>query len=211
MLLAECDARGWPARRAAAVPDDPAAVAALFRDAGAHEDFLITTGGVSAGDLDLLPAAAEAAGFRILFHGVAMRPGKPVAFAIRDRVCWIGLPGNPVSASIGFRLLACEALARFEGDASPGAPRLAARLVLPLPAAGERDRFFDADCREASGALEVEPLRSSGSHDLAALARANALVFSPAGSPARAAGELVRVVLLSALRAAGEADGAGTS
>jgi molybdopterin molybdotransferase len=207
MLLAECAARGWPARRMAPVADDPAAVSALFAQAGADEDFLVTTGGVSAGDLDLLPAAAEAAGFEILFHGVRMRPGKPIAFGVRDSVWWIGLPGNPVSASIGFRLLGCEALARFEGDASPAPPRATARLQSPLPASGERDRFFDARCLASGGTLLVTPLRSSGSHDLAALARANALVFSPAGTPARAPGDVVEVILLSPLSGPSPADG----
>lgn len=201
MLLAECASHGWPARRLPPVPDDPSSVAALFEAAGEAEDFLVTTGGVSAGDLDLLPSAAATAGFEILFHGVSMRPGKPIAFARRKGVFWIGLPGNPVSAAVGFRVLACEALARFEGDACPSQPRLRARLAAPLPASGDRDRFFDAECVDRDGVLVAAPLRSSGSHDLAALSRANALVFCPAGSPALAAGAEVSVLLLSGLRA----------
>jgi molybdopterin molybdotransferase len=198
MLLAECAARGWPARRCEPVADEPDAVASLFANAGAAEDFLVTTGGVSMGDLDLLPAAAEAAGFRLLFHGVAMRPGKPVAFGQRGDCWWIGLPGNPVSASVVFRLLGTEALSRFEGDARPAAPRVRAWLSARLPAAGDRDRFFDADCRNVGTSLRATPMRSSGSHDLAAYGRANALVYSPAGTPALPAGADVDVILLSA-------------
>ncbi len=199
MLLAECASRGWAARRCPPVPDDPAAVAALFGRAGQSEDFLVTTGGVSAGDLDLLPGAAAAAGFRVLFHGVAMRPGKPIAFAEREGVWWIGLPGNPVSSFVGFHVLAAEALSRFEGDREPSAPSFPARLAAPLPAAGDRDRFFDALCRiePGSATLSAIALRSSGSHDLAALARANALIHVPAGSPALPARADVRVLLLA--------------
>lgn len=203
MLVAECQARGWPVRRLAAVADEAGAVAAMFAASGNEEDFLITTGGVSAGDLDLLPAAAEAAGFELLFHGVAMRPGKPVAFARRGGAFWLGLPGNPVSASVGFRIFGCEALSRFEGDAEPAPPRFRAILGGPLPPAGDRDRFFDAVCAAAPEGIRATPLRSSGSHDLGAFARANALIHGAAGTPALAAGAEVRVLLLGAIETDG--------
>jgi molybdopterin molybdotransferase len=211
MLVAECAARGWPVRRCGPTPDTPEAVAALFADAGTEEDFLVTTGGVSAGDLDLLPGAAAAAGFEILFHGVAMRPGKPIAFGRRgplddaDRdgrrrgpVWWIGLPGNPVSAFVGFRAIAEVALGRFEGEGPESQARVRALLTAPLPATGDRARFFDAECRQSGAALCATPLSSSGSHDLAALARANGFVFVPAGTPALEAGAEVDVLLLDA-------------
>jgi molybdopterin molybdotransferase len=197
MLLAECRALGRTPRRAPPVADSPDAVARLFAAAGETEDFLITTGGVSAGDLDLLPGAAAAAGFTILFHGVAMRPGKPVAFARRGRVFWLGLPGNPVSASVGFHVLGREALDRFEGDALPGPPRMRARLTLPLPPTGDRERFHDAVWSAGSGQAEAEPLSSSGSHDLAAHARGNSLIDVPAGSPELPAGSEVSCLLLA--------------
>lgn len=196
MLLAECLARGWPARRAPAVPDEPSAVRALFETAGAEEDFLVTTGGVSEGDLDLLPAAALQSGFEILFHGVGIRPGKPVVFARRGRTFWIGLPGNPVSASVAFHLFAREALARFEGDGEPAAPRVRAVLTGPLPASGDRDRFFDAVWSAEHREPQVGRISSSGSHDLAAYALANALIHCPAGTPALLGGTDVSCILL---------------
>lgn len=197
MLLAECAALGWTARRAPAVPDDPAHVARLFAEAGESEDFLITTGGVSAGDLDLLPPAAAVAGFDILFHRVAMQPGKPIAVGRRGRVFWIGLPGNPVSAAVGFHVFAREALARFEGETDPAAPRVTAILKRALESSGERDRFLDATLDFSDSVLRVEPLRSSGSHDLAAHGRANALIHVPAGSPRLPEGDSVSCLLLS--------------
>ncbi len=202
MLVAECRALGWDARRGASVPDDPFAVRALFEAAGSEEDFLVTTGGVSAGDLDLLPDAAVRSGFEMLFHGVAIRPGKPVAFARRGRTFWIGLPGNPVSASVAFHLFAREALARFEGDEEPAAPRVRGRIGTPLPASGDRDRFFDAIW---SGAGRVDTILSSGSHDLAAYALANALIHCPAGTPALPRGAEVSCILLGRPSAVGPA------
>ena len=76
---------------------------------------LVTSGGVSAGDFDLLPEIARRRGFEILFHGVSLRPGKPIAFARRGRTLWFGLPGNPVSSSVCFHLFVRFALGRLEG------------------------------------------------------------------------------------------------
>ncbi len=194
MLLAACRAEGWSARRVPPVSDTPEAVARLFESAGRDEDFLLTTGGVSAGDLDLLPAAAVSAGFEVLFHGVAIRPGKPVAFGRRRGVFWIGLPGNPVSASVDFLVLAREALARFEGDSSPAAPRIFARLTAPLRA-GPRESFHDGLWSSDPAGHTVTPLRSAGSHDLAAHARSNALIRIPAGGPSLSEGDPVECVI----------------
>jgi molybdopterin molybdotransferase len=127
MLAALCRQRGWSVPATRRVADDPASVARLFAEAGGAEDLLITSGGVSAGDLDLLPPAAEKAGFEILFHGVSLRPGKPVAFGRRGNVLWLGLPGNPVSAAVCFHLFGHETAGRLEGDNEPPAPRITRR------------------------------------------------------------------------------------
>lgn len=179
MLIAACRAAGWRARRMPPVPDTPEAVRGLF-DGSGGDDFLITTGGVSAGDLDLLPQAAADAGFEVLFHGVAIRPGKPVAFGRRRGSFWIGLPGNPVAAAVAFLVLAREAVARFEGDASPAAPRIFALLTDPIRG-GSRESFQDGVWRSGPAGHEVTPLRSAGSHDLLAHARSNVLIRVPSG------------------------------
>jgi molybdopterin molybdotransferase len=191
MLAALCGAIGRPASLRAAVADEDAAVTRLFREAGQQEDVLVTSGGVSAGDLDLLPAEAERAGFEILFHGVAMRPGKPLAFGRRDGTYWFGLPGNPVSASVGFQLFVRFALDCLEGAAEPGAPIRRARLAREVKARGGRETYRDAIWGSADGELRVEPLRSLGSHDFAAHSRANALIRIPPDAGTLAAGSLV--------------------
>ncbi|HTO75005.1 MAG TPA: gephyrin-like molybdotransferase Glp [Thermoanaerobaculia bacterium] len=195
MLAALCRERGWPAAARPRVADDHAGVARLFAEAGAHEDILMTSGGVSAGDLDLLPPAAQKAGFELLFHGVAMRPAKPVAVARRGATIWIGLPGNPVSTSVGFHLFAREIAGRLEGDARPGAPRVTAKLAAPIGAAGARESYRDAVWETSHGESRVTELRSAGSHDIGAHARANALIVQPAGSGALPAGAVVTCLL----------------
>jgi molybdopterin molybdotransferase len=194
MLLSFCRRGGWPSRALERVRDDRTEVDRLFSEAGA-EEFLVTSGGVSAGDHDLLPDAARRAGFEILFHKVAVRPGRPIAFGRRDGCFWFGLPGNPVSASVGFHLFVRYALDRREGRLRPGAPRLFARLAAPVRA-GSRETYRDAALREQGGANVAEPISTAGSHDIAAHARSNALIRLPAGSGEVSAGTLVECLRL---------------
>ncbi len=195
MLVALCRARGWPAVSLERLADEPETVERLFAEGGVGADVLVTTGGVSAGDLDLVPAAAQHAGWEILFHRVAVRPGKPIAFARRGSSFWFGLPGNPVSASVGFHLFVRHALDRLEGAQCPGSPRVEARLTREL-APGARETYRDAVLADHDGERRVEPVPTAGSHDIAAHARANALIRIPAQSAPLPAGSLVTCVVL---------------
>jgi len=196
MLVSLCRAGGWAAAERRPVADEAAGVAALFDSAGKEEDVLVTSGGVSAGDFDLLPEIARRQGFEILFHGVSVRPGKPIAFARRDGTLWFGLPGNPVSTSVCFHLFVRFAFGRLEGDPRPGAPRVVAHLARDLPSSGARETYRDGILTNAGGVESVEPLTSAGSHDIAAHARANALIRVPANSGPRPAGSTVECLLL---------------
>jgi molybdopterin molybdotransferase len=196
MLSALCRSGGWPVAARAPVPDEAGAVRRLFETAGQGEDVLITSGGVSAGDLDLLPEAAERAGFRILFHGVAVRPGKPIAFGRRDEVFWFGLPGNPVSASVGFRLFVRPALEAMEGVAQPGPAFVSARLTRGISLRGHRETYRDGLLETSGAEARVAPLDSLGSHDLATHARANALIRVPAEAELLPEGALVECLVL---------------
>ena len=196
MLLALCGAGAWPASPRGRVGDDASGIEALFDAAGAGEDVLVTSGGVSAGDFDLLPEIARRRGFEILFHGVSLRPGKPVVFARRGPTLWFGLPGNPVSSSVCFHLFVRFALGRLEGDPSPGAPRVEAELARGIASAGKRETYRDGILSHSGATLRVEPLATAGSHDIAAHARANALIRIPAESEPPAAGAIVECLLL---------------
>ena len=196
MLVALCGAGGWPARQRRRVADNASGVEALFDAAGADEEILVTTGGVSAGDFDLLPEIARRQGFEILFHGVSLRPGKPAAFARRGRTLWFGLPGNAVSSSVCFHLFVRFALGCLEGDENPGTPRVGAELAGDLGGAGKRETYRDGILTNTGGILRVEPVASAGSHDIAAHARANALIRVPADREPPAAGATVECLLL---------------
>lgn len=195
MLGALCRVRGWPVARLGRIPDEPGAVARLFEEFE-DADVLVTSGGVSAGDLDLLPPAAERAGWEILFHRVAIRPGKPIALARRGVRLWFGLPGNPVAASVCFHLFVRRALDRMEGAAAAGAPLVEARLVRALGPQGPRETYRDARLLEIDGVCRVEPVPTAGSHDIAAHARANALIRVPIGAGPLEEGSVVTCVLL---------------
>ena len=191
MLVALCRSGGWPAALSPRVADDAGQVGRLFAAAGQEEDLLVTSGGVSAGDLDLLPAAARAGGFEILFHGVRLRPGKPVVLGRRGRTLWLGLPGNPVSSAVCFHLFVRFALAALEGDAHPEAPLLTARLSRSVQSDETREIYRDGVFSSAGGVNQVEPLPSAGSHDIAAHARADCLIRIPAGAAALPEGSVV--------------------
>jgi len=199
MLAALVRARGGVPEVRRAVADTPEAVGRLFEEAGGGADLLVTSGGVSAGDLDLLPAGAERAGFEMLFHGVAMRPGKPVAFARRGRVLWLGLPGNPVSSAVCFQLFGAMALDALSGLPDPGPRFVEARLACAVSVRGRRETFRDAVLSAESGALRVRPLETLGSHDLAAHGLANAAIRIPADAERLAEGALVECLALRPL------------
>jgi len=196
MLLAFCRARGFPARELDRVADEASGLASLFAAAGTEEDVLVTSGGVSAGDLDLLPGIARAEGFEILFHGVSVRPGKPIAFGRRGETLWFGLPGNPVSSSVCFHLFVRFALDCLEGSSNPGAPRICAQTTNALPEGGPRETYRDGKLSRAGPLLRVEPLPSAGSHDIATHARADALIRVPARAEPQPAGTPVECLLL---------------
>jgi molybdopterin molybdotransferase len=182
MLFSLCRSRGWPAALAGRVADDSGAVEKLFQSAPGQCRFLVTSGGVSAGELDLLPEVAHKCGYEILFHGVAVQPGKPIAFGKKGDAFWFGLPGNPVSSSVAFHVFVQTALDRIEGFTPPGAPRLTARAGRKLRAAGSREAYRDAVLRTERGTLFVDPVTTRGSHDIAAHARANVLIRIPPGA-----------------------------
>jgi len=196
MLAALCAARGLPAALSPPVADEDAAVHRLFHEAGRGEDVLITSGGVSAGDLDLLPERAARAGFELLFHGVAVRPGKPIAFGKRNATIWFGLPGNPVSTSVCFHVFVRTALDLLEGAEPAGPVFLQARLTAGVSLRGRRESYRDALLSAVEGEHRVLPLQSRGSHDLAAHAKANALIRIPADAQTIEPGSLVECLLL---------------
>jgi molybdopterin molybdotransferase len=155
--------------------DEPATRAAIER--GLAADVLVTTGGVSVGPHDLVRGSLAELGAEEVFWRVAVKPGKPIAFAVRDATLVFGLPGNPVSSLVGFELYVRPALRALQGERDPG-PRFA---TATLARAARRNRDRDEFLRARKSGDVLEPLEGQGSHMIVRAALADALVHVPRG------------------------------
>lgn len=178
----------WPT-----LPDEPALIEAMLRDAVASFDVVLTCGGVSAGEKDHLPRWLQAQG-RIHFWKVRMRPGMPVLFGEADRALVLGLPGNPVSVLATFTALGRSLIDALQGRAEPR-PRWRARLAAPWNKKHERLEFLRGRlAQDEDAVLRVDPNPADGSHRLRAAADSDVLIVLDEGIREFAAGELVEVV-----------------
>jgi len=194
-ISAALAARGIVAATGPALADDEASLRAFFDDAGSRADLLLTTGGVSVGDYDRTVSAAKGAGFEIIFHGVSIKPGKPVAFGRRDGCFWFGLPGNPVSALTTFHVFVEAALDAFEGARRDRF--VLARLAGPITVRPGRETYRDARLFRRGAELIVEILATRGSHDILAQSGRNALAAFPAEGGSWKEGDVTRCLPLS--------------
>ncbi|MCK0208443.1 molybdopterin molybdotransferase MoeA [Starkeya koreensis] len=178
------------------LPDDMAKTRAGVRDAlGAGLDVLVTTGGASVGDHDLIAPALTAEGVALAVHKIALRPGKPLMFgspakeAARPLV--LGLPGNPVSAHVCALIFLVPLLKALQGvDVPPGLELRPARLAGPVKANEQRMDFQRAEIvGDEDGLPLVRPLPVQDSSMLANLARADVLLVRRPFAPAAQAGE----------------------
>jgi len=191
LLAAQAVTAGATADVLDSVEDDPDATREALKRALAA-DVVITSGGVSVGPHDLVRAALADLGAEEVFWRVAVRPGKPVAFSVRGRTLVFGLPGNPVSALVGFELFVRPALLALQGAREPGPLYLPARLAAAVRQNADRDELLRARLRmDADGAL-VQPLGGQESHMIVRAASADALVLVPRGTGELAAGARVR-------------------
>jgi molybdopterin molybdotransferase len=180
-------------------PDDASAIADVAAAAQAY-DMLVTTGGASVGEHDLIQQALGGEGFELGFWKIAMRPGKPLIWGRLGRVPVLGLPGNPVSALVCAIIFLLPALARLSG--LPGAPTPSRRVICTAPLA-ENDRradFLRASLEaDGQGHITVRPFPVQDSSMLATLARADALVLRAPFAPALPAGAEVEAIILGEL------------
>jgi len=168
--------------------------------AGAQHDLLITLGGASVGEHDLVQAALKARGFAMDFWRIAMRPGKPLMFAARDRARVLGLPGNPVSTMVCALLFLKPALERMLGQPGGLIGTQPARLAVDVKENDTREDYVrSALGHDADGALTVQPHPVQDSSMLSVLAQSNGFLVRPAHDPARTKGDVVQVIDLSVL------------
>jgi molybdopterin molybdotransferase len=194
-VAAQARLAGAEVRVLGVAPDSQEAIAGALRPA-LDSDVLVVSGGVSAGDYDLVEPALHDLGARFLFTKVAIKPGAPLAFGRVGRALVFGLPGNPVSAQATFDLFARPALMKMQGARVVSRPRVEVQLLGPVRNRSGRKSHVPARVRFEGGRLVARPVRSMGSGDLAAHARANALVIVEADREDAAAGEVAEALLL---------------
>jgi len=175
--------------------DEPKALAALI-DAAAGADLLLTSGGASVGEHDLVQGVLKSKGMELDFWKIAMRPGKPLMFGTLGPTRVIGLPGNPVSALVTAALFVGPAIARMLGLREVGPRVVRARLGCDLPANDQRQDYLRAAVVAGADGLVATPFGKQDSAMLTALSRSGGLVIRPPHSPAVKAGENVEMVLL---------------
>ncbi len=196
ILAAQLASAGACAERLAAVADSEEA----HRDAiarGLEHDVLVTSGGVSVGPHDLVRRVERELGVEEVFWRVAVKPGKPVSFGVRDSTLVFGLPGNPVSSLVGFELFVRPAILALQGDVEP-LPRFEpGRLAAAVRRSPDREQLVRARTRGGDdGAVGLEPLAGQESHMIARAAGADALVLVPRGEGELPGGTPVRYLRL---------------
>lgn len=188
---------GWGGLPAKLKPvrDELGAVIEALRTADA--ELIVTVGGASVGDHDLVRAAAEALGLSLKVASVNVRPGKPTFFGVLgDGRKLLGLPGNPASAFVCAELFLKPIVSKLQGSAG-NLPMASAKTALPMPANGSREHWMRAKLSYEGGALIAEAYRDQDSSLVSVFAAADALLRRPANAPALAAGELVEVLPLA--------------
>jgi molybdopterin molybdotransferase len=194
-VAAQARLAGAEVRLLGVAPDRQEAIAEAVRS-GLAADVLVVSGGVSAGDYDLVEPALLDLGATFLFTKVAVKPGAPLVFGRLGRSLVFGLPGNPVSAQATFELFVRPALLKMQGARVLSRPRVAVELLGPIRNRSGRKSHVPARVRFESGRLVARPVRSMGSGDLTAHSRANALVVIEAEREEAAAGEIAQAMLL---------------
>lgn len=173
-------------------PDNEQAIRDAARN-GLDADILVTQGGASVGDADLVKPALLPLGLSVDFWKIAMRPGKPLMVGAIGATKVLGLPGNPVSALVCATLFLQPLIRTLCGAGWRGHPVATARLAAPLRANDQRQDYLRARLN-ADGTIEAFPLQDSG--NLSTYARADALILRAPHAPTAAAGDTVPMLRL---------------
>jgi molybdopterin molybdotransferase len=193
-LLGMLQAWGAQATKVSGIGDHLDEVVEAMR--GADAELIVTVGGASVGDHDLVRAAGEALGLKFKVESVNVRPGKPTFFGVlADGRRLLGLPGNPASAFVCAELFLKPLVAAFQGATAEPA-MVAARLARPLGHNGPREHWMRAKLSFVDGGLVAEPYRDQDSSMVTVFAGADALLRRRGSAPAAEAGDLVEVLPL---------------
>jgi molybdopterin molybdotransferase len=158
---------------------------------GLQHDVLLVSGGVSMGKYDFVENVFAEFGVEVLFESVAMKPGKPTVFGHRHDTFVFGLPGNPVSTIVAFRMFVTPVLQSLLKSSPYGPPNLRARLDAAEKRDSARTAIVPALVRFEGESYRIKTAPWKGSSDLAGLSRANALVVIPQGEGSLQPGDVV--------------------
>jgi len=196
MLAAQLVAAGASVEVLPAVADDEGAHRRALERA-LEADLVVTSGGVSVGPHDLVRRIEAELGVREIFWGVAVKPGKPLAFGVREGSLVFGLPGNPVSSLVGFELFVRPAVLALQGASDPRPRFENGTLAAAVRRNAERDEFLRGNRLDGDALPRIAPLSGQESHMIARAASADVLVHVPRGEGELSAGSEVRYLVLS--------------
>ncbi len=193
-------AGGIPLRQGIGI-DQPEILKAKLRQALLDADVVISTGGVSVGDYDLVEAVLAELESTLMIQQVAMKPGKPLTFATCQLDAlpklFFGLPGNPVSAMVTFWRFVQPALAKLQGQQSPWGPQwVAAVTQSPLKADGKRETYLWGHLHWKEGQLYFQAVGQHNSGNLINLAGCSGLAVVPMGTTQIPADQVIQVLVI---------------
>ena len=196
MLAAQLAAAGAVPAQLGVVADDRVKLEQTVERALLGFDMLVTSGGASVGERDLVREAQAAVRVGEVFHGVAIKPGKPVGFGMRRSHPVFNLPGNPVSSLVCFELLVRPAVNALLGVPDPLPAFDDGTLAAAIRRGSRRDEYVRAISRRERSDLLLEPTTGQESHMIVSAAKANALVHVPRGDGELPIGDRVRFLPL---------------
>ena len=200
LLAAAARRAGAIPYRVGIVPDEPAAFLESLDDQLVRADIVVTSGGVSQGDYDVVKAALTPEG--VWFGPVAMQPGKPQGYGRvgEDRIPIFTLPGTPVSAYISFQVFVLPALRKLMGKKPYAVPTITARLTKSLSSPAGKRQYRRGEAGTDDRGTYVDLVGGAGSHLVGDLASANCLIVVPEDVTSVEAGESVEVLMLEESR-----------
>jgi molybdopterin molybdotransferase len=197
LLAAAVRAHGGIAYRVVATSDDPAAFSEALSDQLVRADLVVTSGGVSKGTHDVVKEVLSELG-TVKFLEVAMQPGKPQGFGVvgEDETPIFTLPGNPVSAYVSFEMFVAPAIHKLTGRAPVGRGLRTATVTTPMRSMRGKQQLVRASVELGADGVRVTPVGGAGSHLIAGLAQAEALIVLAEGVTRVDQGDQVPVLLL---------------
>lgn len=197
MLAAQTVRAGGLPRYLGIARDDHAITKSLVGEGIDVSDVVLIAGGMSVGDFDVVPAVLNDLGVAVHFRQIRVKPGKPILFGTTAKGKLVfGLPGNPVSAFVGFELFVRPAVRILGGHAEAGPRTIRLPLAEGLAESNDRPTYRPAKLEPHATGWTVRPLATTGAPDLVSLQPADALLVLPAGDARADAGALADVILL---------------